>query len=133
MKTEQFHNQFEIDRSARGLKAVPKPVAPEESPVAIADGSSFLLTKNYWWYDAQARVVRSTDGLRRIGTDHLGSDSWKVIRIDQLHSDRGDAVDAGQKILLSEMEKLRDAIQSLEYSKPKAERSLKRILQSRGL
>lgn len=91
-------------------------------PTQIADGSSYREGSTYFFFDPAARVVRSTQGLRRMDAEFLGSSGVKAVLIERLHTKFADAVDAGQ-----------DSILQLERSKPKAEQSMKRILMARGL
>jgi hypothetical protein len=104
-----------------------------DTPAAIADGSSYRAGDTHFFFDRQARVVRSTQGLKRLDAEFLGSPGLKIIAIGDLYQSRGDAVDHGQRLLLDEIEAIRDKILELERSKPKAQQSLKRILQARGL
>jgi|GEM_PF-4056186 len=103
----------------------------EEMPVALtADGKPFSHTAVYHFFDGQS--VRTTEGLRRVDYDNLGSMGIKIVPIAQLYSNRDDALSAAQQFYLSRIESHREQIRKLEAEKSPKARSLKAVLMSRG-
>lgn len=103
------------------------------APIAIADGSSFRDDRLFWFFDRIRFSVRSTEGLRRLSESHLGAEGLNVVAIEDLWATRTEAIDFAQKEILERIQGLRDRIVELELSKAKGDRSLKTILQARGL
>jgi hypothetical protein len=130
MKNTEFCQNFDLDRSARSPRAMAKH-APVGYPITLtADGAPFSHTAEYFFYDGQA--VRSTNGLRRIDAEHLGSTDLKVVRIDQLRFDRDKAIEDAEIACVRQIEQLRDRIREFEAQKRPENRTSKFVLMARG-
>jgi hypothetical protein len=77
------------------------------------DGNIFESDKEYWFYDADTKSVRSNIGLRADG-EHLYSFGWKVIRIDELRERKKGAIADGRKRLSDDIKKIREIMASLQ-------------------
>jgi hypothetical protein len=100
--------------------------------VLTADGKPYISSKQYFFFDAQANVVRDVQGLGIIDEEFVGSMGLKICRTDQLRLNRADAVEDAQRHLLSKIEELKDQIRTLEDEKPRDRKTLKFIMASRG-
>jgi len=130
MKTAEFNKDYSIDRTARGIKANAK--RTESTPALTADGSLFDSATTYFFFDRSGRTVRESTGLRRVGSDHLGSMGLKITAIENLHISKDDALEDGQKYFINQIDSLRDSIREFEEQKGPENRTLKYLLMSRG-
>lgn len=133
MKTAEFNKSFEIDRKAKGIKALPKGAAPGFPEAMTADGKSYSQAENYFFFDESAKEIRqiARTGLRQIDAAWLGSMGYKIVKIANLRADRNDALADGQDYFLKQIEDLREAVRRFEAEKTPEARSLKAVLMSK--
>ena len=131
MKTAEFNRNYEIDRKAKGIKAMPKHAhGNEPGEVITADGANYDQGETYYFFDAQTGEVRQSIGLRRDGT-HLCTFGLKVVAISKLRASRDDALADGQSFFKSEMTRLQKRIADYELEKTGEKRSLKAFLMAK--
>jgi hypothetical protein len=130
MKTDQFNKSFDLDRSARSPRAMPKH-ALVEYPVAVtADGRPFNHSAEYFFFDGEE--IRSSNGFRRFDAENLGRSGLRVIPIKKLRESRDKAIEDAQIALVKKIESLRDQVRKFEEQKTTANRTMKFILMARG-
>lgn len=130
MNTKTFNQNYELDRKAKGNRAVPK-FADEPPQIMTADGAAYDPNQTYHFFDTQTAEVRQSPGLRRDG-EHLSTFGLKVVEISKLRSSRDDALADGQEFFSSEIERLRKRTQDFELEKSAETRSLKTFLMSKN-
>ena len=94
MTTDQFNQKFTLDRSAKTPRATEKHVAVEYPLALTADGKPFSHGAEYFYFDGEK--VRSTEGLRRIDAENLGSLGSRIIAISKLRQSRDVAIEDAQ-------------------------------------
>lgn len=116
MKTKEFNKNYEIDRTAKGVKAKPKGASgyPE---TMTADGEPFNPENKYHFFDESTKATRETIGLRRVDTDWLGSFSLRIIWIENLRANLNGALDDGQEYFRKEIQNLQEKIFDFEQEK----------------
>lgn len=117
MNAKTFNQNFQIDRtSKRGVKAVSKGAGgfPE---ALTGDGLPFNSEQRYFYFDESGRSVRSSESLRRIDADWLGSLGFKVIQIGKLRADRNAALSDGQTFFKNQIAELEKLVESFEAEK----------------
>jgi hypothetical protein len=130
MKSADFNQNFEIDRTARGVKASPRSAIVEKPEALTADGKPFSYSAIYHFFDGEA--VRTSEGLRRIDLENIGSPGCRVVRIDRLRETRDAALEDAQKAFVKKIEDLRDKVREFEEQKTPANRTMKFVLSCRG-
>jgi len=130
MNTKTFNENFTIDRTARGVKAMPKHAHAEAVEIMTADGTAYDSAGTYYFFDSQAQEIRQSLGLRRDGT-HLCTFGLKVVAISKLRASRDDALADGQSFFKSEMTRLQKRIADYELEKTGEKRSLKAFLMAK--
>jgi hypothetical protein len=129
MKAQDFNKDYEIDRSIpRGLSAARKDSKPAFPEALLGDNTPFDPEKEYFFFDRGAEVVRGTGGLRRVDANYLGAMGFRIVAIAELRTDRNDALSDAQRVLRTDIEKLRNQIQHFEAQKTPEARSLKSFL-----
>jgi len=116
MKTTEFNENFEIDRRARGVKALPKHAPNNEPEIMTADGAAYDPNTTYHFFEQQTAEVRQSLGLRR-DEDYLCTFGLKVVAIAKLRANRNSALADGQSFYKSEIERLQKRIQDFESKK----------------
>jgi hypothetical protein len=133
MKTSEFNENYRLESSSRGIRAIPKLGKSGIRPdVLTADGEPFDSEKVYHFYNAGDGKVRESTGLRRVDDDHLGSLGLRIVAIAKLRSVKDDALADGQKCFLDEIQKLRERIIAFEVQKTPKARSLKSYLMAKS-
>lgn len=129
MRFQEFNEAYNIEPTAKGLRAMPKRGKSGIRPEAFtADGEPFDASREYFHFESRGRAIRSTQSLRRIDDDWLGSLGMRIVEIGKLRANRDDAIDDGQKYFLAEIKSLREMIQEFEAQKEPKNRSLKAFL-----
>ncbi len=115
MNTKTFNENFDIDRKAKGVKAMPKnaPALPE---IKTANGEIYDANQTYHFFDEASREVRSSTGFRRTD-EHLCAFGLKIVAVSALHTTRDAALADGQKFFNAEIEHLRERIRQYEIEK----------------
>nr|AUN37286.1 hypothetical protein [uncultured bacterium] len=132
MKPAEFKQDYEIDRTAKGIRANARNGGATPGPVILTgDSEPFDASREYFFFDERMREVRTSTGLRRYG-DHLGSSGLKRVAIDNLRVNRDDALTDAQDALISEMAALQEKVAAFEQEKRPENRSLRRIVQARN-
>ena len=124
MKTEEFNENYMIDRKSKGVKALPKSGIAGLPPIRTADTEYYDPNETYYFFDTQTAQLRQTTGLRRTG-EHLCTFGLKVIAIEKIHANRDDALCAGQDFFRSEIARLERRIEKFEAEKTGIRRPLK--------
>ncbi|HLM60435.1 MAG TPA: hypothetical protein VK308_06515 [Pyrinomonadaceae bacterium] len=124
MKTKEFNENYEIDRKAKGIKALPKSASAEAVTIRTADGENYDSNETYYFFDSQIAQVRTSAGLRRAG-EHLCNFGLNVIAVSKLRANRDAALTDGQNFFKSEVERLQNRIQKFEMEKTGEKRKLK--------
>lgn len=132
MDKKTFDEKFEIDRSAKGIRATEKPAAEPVRVVLTADGEQYDPAREYYFADRLTHSVQSSKYLKRLTPFHIGDMNRKHTAIDQLRADRIDAIEDLEKIIVKEIDALRDKIRELEADKPPAKRTTKFLLMAKG-
>ena len=117
MKTESFNKNFTIDtKTKRGIKALPKHGGgyPE---TLTADGTPFNSENKYFFFDESTQKVRDTISLRRVDAEWLGGFGLRIVKIENLRSNKPDALSDGQGFFKKQIESLNEAIQNFETEK----------------
>ncbi len=128
MNTKTFNENFEIDRKAKGIKAMPRN-AHVEPEIKTADGTNYDPAIIYHFFDEASREVRASTGFRRTD-DFLCAFGLKIVAVADLHTNRDAALADGQKFFNVEIEHLRERIRNYEAEKQPENRSLKAVLMS---
>lgn len=131
MKTEEFNENYEIDRQSKGVKAVPKNARAEPVLIKTADGENYDAGETYYFFDSQTAQVRQSLGLRRVG-EHLCTFGLNVVAVAKLRANRDDALGDGQKFFKSEIERLQKRIEKFEAEKTGDRRALKEFSLTAG-
>jgi hypothetical protein len=127
MKRDEFKQNYTLDRTAKGVRGLRK--GESAYPVAAtADGRPFDHAATYHFFDGSR--VRSTEGLRRIDAEHLGSMGMRIVEIAKLRAVRDDALVDAQKHCLDKIEELRQKIRGYEDEKEPKRRTMKYVLMS---
>jgi len=130
MKTTEFKQNYNLDRSARSPRATRKHGEPASYPIAVtADGKPFNHAAIYHFFDGDA--VRTSEHLRRIDGENLGSMGLKIVEISKLRSNRDAAFGDAQKHYLKQIAECRQQIEKLEAEKTPKNRTIKYILMAR--
>ncbi len=124
MKTNEFNENYEIDRKANGVKAMPKNGHAEAAAIRTADGEVYDPGETYYFFDSQRQQIRQSTSLRLAG-EHLCSLGLKVVAVANLRANKDDAISAGQSFFKSEIERLQKRIEKLELEKTGERRKLK--------
>ena len=130
MNTKTFNQNYELDRKAKGIRAVPKYAATEPLQIMTADGAAYDSSATYHFFDTQSAEIRQSLGLRRTD-EFLCTFGLKVVEISKLRSSRDDALADGQEFFSAEIERLRKRIQDFELEKTDKNRSLKTFLMAK--
>lgn len=83
MNSKTFHQNYEVDRKAKGVRANPKNAPITEPEIQTADGSIYDAAQNYFFFDESTKEVRPSIGLRRSG-GYLCTFGLKVVAIGKL-------------------------------------------------
>lgn len=124
MKTKEFNENYEIDRKAKGIKAVPKNIAADSAAIRTADGENYDPNETYYFFDSQTAQIRTSVGLRRAG-EHLCTFGLKVVAVSKLRANQDGALTDGQLFFKLEVERLQKWIQKFESEKTDKKRQLK--------
>ena len=116
MDTKSFHENFELDRKAKGIRANPKNALAVEPDILTADGSVYDAAQTYYFFDLQTREIRQSNGLRR-DKEYLSTFGLRVVEIGKLRAGRDDALSDGQTFFKSEIERLQARIKDFELEK----------------
>jgi len=131
MKTNEFNENYELDRKTRGgIRANPKHALAVVPEMLTANGATYDSAILYYFFDESSREVRPSTGFRRTG-EHLCAFGLKIVAVGALHTNRDDALADGQQFFNAEIERLRERIRKYEAEKLPANRSLKAVLTSR--
>jgi hypothetical protein len=130
MNTKSFHENFELDRKAKGVRANPKNMPVVEPDVLTADNSVYDAAQTYFFFDESTKEIRQSTGLRR-DKEYLSTFGLRVVEIGKLRSKRDDALTDGQTFFKSEIERLQTRIKEFELEKTTENRSLKAFLMAK--
>ncbi len=130
MNTKTFNQNYELDRKAKGIRAVPKYADNEPCQIMTADGAAYDAATTYHFFDTQTAEVRQSLGLRRTD-EFLCTFGLKVVAVEKLRLNRDDALNDGQTFFKSEIERLRKRIADYELEKTGENRSLKTFLMAK--
>lgn len=130
MKTNEFNTAYSIDRSATTPRAISKCDPVEYSLALTADKKPFNHAAEYFFFDGER--VRSSQGLRRVDAENLGSTGLRVIAINKLRQSRDAVLVDAQVELIKRIDVLREKVREFEEEKTLDARTMKYILRSRG-
>jgi hypothetical protein len=116
MKTSEFNQSYEIDRKAKGVKAMPKHSRIELPEILTADGTAYDANETYHFFDLQMQEIRQSLGLRRDG-DFLASFGLRVVAVSNLRASLDGALADDQLFFALEIERLQDRIQEFELER----------------
>lgn len=126
MNTAEFKENYEIDTTAKGLRGTQKNAPPQMTVALTADQKPWSHGPVYHFWDGEK--IRTSEHLRWVDAENLGSMGLRIIAINKLRLSKDDAATDAQKILLDQIEKLREKIRDLESEKSPKGRTLKFIL-----
>ncbi len=132
MNTKTFHENYEVDRRSKGVRANPKNVSPPEPEILTADGNVYDAAQTYFFFDESTMEVRPSAGLRR-HDDDLCTFGLKVIAVGKLRAKRDNALGDGQAFFKLQIERLQTRIKEFEFEKTNESRSLKAFLMTKDL
>lgn len=124
MKTDEFNENYEIDRKSKGVKAMPKNGHAAAAAIRTADGEVYDPGETYYFFDSSTGQIRQATGLR-LGGEHLCSLGLKVVAVAKIRANRDDAIADAQSFFKSEIERLQKRIEKFELEKTGERRTLK--------
>lgn len=130
MNTKTFHENFEVDRQSKGVRATAKNAPVVEPEIQTADGAIYDAAQTYFFFDESTAEVRPSTGLRRAGV-HLSTFGLKVVEIAKLRAHRDNSLADGQAFFKLQIERLQIRIKEFELEKTPDARSLKAFLMAR--
>lgn len=117
MDSKTFHENFTVDRKAKGVRATPKNTPVVEPEIQTADGAIYEAAQTYFFFDEQTREIQQSTGFRRVG-EYLSTFGLKVVSIAKLRSKRDAALSDGQLFFKLQIELLQTRIKEFELEKP---------------
>ncbi len=135
MKAQKFNENYSIDRTAKGIRAVEKTAGLKRRKPEIfltRNGQVYNPKREYFFYDSQPldiskREVRSSRGLKA-DNGFLASFGLRVVAIDKLRAKRDSALLDAQRSIRRDIKSLQDLITKLELQKTPENRNLKDFL-----
>jgi hypothetical protein len=116
MKTSEFNKKFDLTKTAKGVRAVPKTGAGFTEALT-SDGVPFNSEAQYYFFDESTQKVRQTIGLRRIDESWLGSFGLRIVKIENLRASQNDALTDGQNYFRKQIKNLQETIEKFESEK----------------
>ncbi len=131
MKAKQFNENYTIDRTKNGLRAVEKsPGARRRRKPEIyltKNGQPYNPEREYFFYDEQFKDVKSSKPYKQMG-EFIGTFGLRVAPISELRAKRDSALLDAQRSIRQDVESLQDLIAKLELQKTPESRNLKDVL-----
>jgi len=117
MKAKKFNENYLIDRTGNGLRAVEKtPGTKRKRKVEsylTKNGQPYNPDREYFFYDKQFKDVKSSKPYKQMG-EFIGTFGLRVAPISELRAKRDSALLDAQRSIRQDVESLQELISKLE-------------------